>query len=72
MITREGGESTAMFFLISGEIKLYKNTFDPVLNTETMKFVKTDGLGAIFGEMDILNNTPRKFTIFTSCNNFTL
>lgn len=62
IVINEGDEGSALYVLISGQVKVY-------LSNEEGKeiIVNTLGPGEYFGELALLDNTPRSASVMTTC-----
>ncbi|XP_044749826.1 uncharacterized protein LOC123310424 [Coccinella septempunctata] len=65
-VVRQDDEAKALFFLLSGEVVVYRTVFDTVLNEWVTNEVGTREAGTMFGEVSLLHGVKRTATVITS------
>lgn len=65
-VVRQGDESYSLYFVITGEVTVSQEVFDPVLNEMVKQDIAVMGPGSMFGEVALLHDIPRTATITTN------
>lgn len=65
-VVRQDDDARALFFLLSGEVVVYRTVFDSVLNEWVTNEVGTREAGSMFGEVSLLHGVKRTATVVTS------
>lgn len=65
VIVRQNAEGHSLYFIVTGEVAVSQDQFDPVLNEFKNVTVGTMEAGQMFGEVSLLHDIPRTATITT-------
>lgn len=66
VVVRQNHSSDGLYFILTGEVGVFKTTLDPVTNTYFEQHIGTMAEGSMFGEVALLHDIPRQATIITS------
>lgn len=65
VIVKQNREGLSLYFIVTGEVTVSQEQFDPVLNELRTVVVGTMEAGMMFGEVSLLHDIPRTATITT-------
>lgn len=65
VIIRQNHPAYALYFILSGEVAVSQEFYDPVFNEMVTQSMGTLTAGEMFGEVSLLHNIPRTATIIT-------
>lgn len=63
---KQKDEAEAMYFILTGEVTVSQQQYDPIYNEYVEKVVGTMEAGDLFGEVSLLHDIPRTATITTA------
>lgn len=65
VIIKQDHPAYALYFILSGEVAVSQESYDPILNEMVTQSVGVMVAGEMFGEVSLLHNIPRTATITT-------
>lgn len=65
IIIKQNHPAYALYFILSGEVGVSQEFYDPILNEMVTQNVGVMVAGEMFGEVSLLHNIPRTATITT-------
>lgn len=72
MIVREGHHSSAVYFVLHGQLTVSKVLWNHELNSYIDTTLCAIGPGDSFGEVAVMDGTKRRATVITDCKSSTL
>lgn len=66
VIIKQDHPAYALYFILSGEVAVSQDYYDPILNEMVTESIGTLGPGEMFGEVSLLHNIPRTATVITT------
>lgn len=66
VVVKQNHSSDGLYFILTGEVGVFKTTLDPITNTYYELHIGTMEEGSMFGEVALLHDIPRQATIITT------